>query len=104
MISNCDKFKALVPTFYETDFSIVGKYKDSNFYLFYYDKVDKDICIHIIKILKQYDNEGKLYVHTNWSTKTYKTEKPALKALSTSLRTLKEFHNLLRVEQINADF
>lgn len=103
MISNVDKFKALVPEVYETDFSIVG-YKDSNFYLFNYDKVDKNICIHIIKILKQYDNEGKLYVHTNWSTKTYKTEKPALKALSNTLRTLKEFYNLCKVKQINEDF
>lgn len=104
MISNVDKFKALVPEVYETDFSIVGKSKDTNFYLFNYDKVDKDICIHIIQILKQYDNEGKLHIHTNWSTKTYKTEKPALKALSNTLKTLKEFYNLCKVIQINDDF
>ena len=104
MIANVDKFKALVPEVYETDSSIVGKYKDSNFYLFDYDKADKDIVIHTIKILKQYDNEGKLHVHTNWSTKTYKTEKPALKALSNTLKTLKEFYNLCKVIQINDDF
>lgn len=40
----------------------------------------------------------------DWSTKVYKTEAPALKALSTTLRNLKEFDNLLRITQINADF
>ena len=104
MISNCDKFKTLVPEVYETDFSIVGESKNTNFYLFNYDKVDKDICINIIQILKQYDNEGKLYVHTNWSTKTYKTEKPSLKALSTCIRNLKEYNNLWKVLKINDDF
>lgn len=104
MISNVDKFKALIPEVYETDFSIVGKSKDMNFYLFYYDKVDKDICIHIIQILKQYDNEGKLMIWSDWSAKKYKTEKPALKALSNTLRTLKEFYNLCKVIQINEDF
>ena len=76
MISNVNKFKALVPEVYETDFSIVGKSNDTNFYLFNYDKVDKDICIHIIQILKQYDNEGNLMVWSDWSTKKYKTENP----------------------------
>jgi hypothetical protein len=104
MIANVDKFKALVPLVYETDYSIEGRYNDPNYYLFYYDKLSKDITIHSIKIIKQYDNEGKLYVSTDWSSKYYKTEKPALKALSTTMRTIKEFDNLCKVTQINEDF
>jgi hypothetical protein len=104
MIANVDKFKALVPLVYETDYSIEGRYNDPNYYLFYYDKLSKDITIHIIQIIKQYDNEGKLYVNAVWSTKVYKTEKPALKALSTTLRNIKEFDNLCKVTQINEDF
>lgn len=62
MISNCDKFKALVPIVNETDYSIEGRYKYPNYYLFYYNKADKDITIHNINIHKQKDNEGKLMV------------------------------------------
>ena len=104
MISNVDKFKALIPEVYEMDFSIVGKSKDMNFYLFNYDKVDKNICIHIIQILKQYDNEGKLMIWSDWSAKKYKTEKLALKALSACIRNLKEYHNLWKVLKLNEDF
>ena len=104
MISNVDKFKALVPKVYESDVDVVGKYSAPEYYLFYYDKLSKDITIHSIKIIKQYDNEGKLYVSTDWSSKYYKTEKPALKALSTTMRTIKEFDNLCKVTQINEDF
>lgn len=104
MISNCDKFKALVPVVNEYKFSIEGRYKDPNFYLFYYNKLDKDIVIHTINIHKQYDTEGKLNVWADWSTKNFKTEKPALKALSTCMRNIKEFYNLLKVTQINEDF
>lgn len=104
MISNCDKFKALVPVVNEYKFSIEGRYKDPNFYLFYYNKLNKDIVIHTINIHKQYDTEGKLNVWADWSTKNFKTEKPALKALSTCMKNIKEFYNLLKVTQINEDF
>ena len=104
MIANVDKFKALVHVVNETNYSIEGKYNNLNLYLFYYNKADKDIVIHTINVHKEYDNEGNLMLWSDWSTKKYKTEKPALKALSTCLRNLKEFHNLLRVAQINADF
>ena len=104
MIANCDKFKALVPIVNETDYTIEGRYNDPNFYLFTYDKADKEITIHFIQIYKKYDTEGKLSVHANWSSKTYVTEKPALKALSTCMRNIKEFYNLLKIAQINADF
>lgn len=36
MIANCNKFKALVPIVYEYDYTIEGRYKDPNFYLFTY--------------------------------------------------------------------
>lgn len=104
MIANVDKFKALVPIVNEYDVTIEGRYNDPNYYLFYYNKANKDIVIHSIHIHKQYDNEGKLYVYADWSTKVYKTEKPALKALSTTMRTIKEFDNLCKVTQINEDF
>lgn len=104
MIANVDKFKALVPIVNETNYSIEGKYNDPNYYLFYYNKADKDITIHIINNHKKYDNEGKLMVWADWTTKTYRTEKPALKALSTTMRNIKEFDNLLRVAEINVDF
>lgn len=104
MIANCDKFKALVPIVNEYERSIEGRYKDPNFYLFYYDKESKNITIHIINIHKQYDSEWKLKVWADWSTKEYKTEAPALKALSTCMRNIKEFYNLLRVTEINEDF
>jgi hypothetical protein len=104
MIANVDKFKALAPKVYETDVDVVGKYSAPEYYLFYYDKLSKDITIHSIKIIKQYDNEGKLYVSTDWSSKYYKTEKPALKALSTCMKNIKEFDNLCKVTQINEDF
>lgn len=104
MIANCDKFKALVPIVNETNYSIEGRYKDPNYYLFYYNKADKDIVIHTINVHKEYDSEGKLRVWADWTTKTYRTEAPALKALSTTMRNIKEFDNLLRVAEINADF
>lgn len=104
MIANCNKFKALVPIVYETDTTIEGRWNDPQFYLFYYDKLEKDIVIHIITIHKHYDNEGKLMVHADWTTKSYKTEKPALKALSTCMKNIKEFYNLLKVAQLNEDF
>ena len=104
MISNCDKFKALVPIVNEYEVTIEGRYNDPNFYLFYYNKADKDIVIHTINVHKEYNSEGKLKVWADWTTKTYKTEKPALKALSTCMKNIKEFYNLLRVAQINADF
>ena len=104
MIANCDKFKALVPMVNETDYSIEGRWNAPNYYLFYYNKITKDIIIHYINIHKQYDIEGKLKVEADWSTKKYKTEKPALKTLSTCLRNLKEFDNLCKVTQINEDF
>lgn len=104
MISNCDKFKALVPVVNDYEYTIEGRYKDPNFYLFTYNKLNKDICIHYINIHKQYDTEGKLNVWADWSTKEYKTEAPALKALSTCMRNIKEFYNLLKVTQINEDF
>lgn len=104
MISNVDKFKALVPVVNETNYYIEGKYNNLNFYLFYYDKSSKNITIHIIHNHKEYDNEGNLMLWSDWSTKKYKTEKSALKALSTCIRNLKEFHNLWNVLKINADF
>ena len=104
MIANCDKFKALVPIVNEYERTIEGRYKDPNFYLFYYNKTYKDIVIHTINIHKQYDCEGKLKVWSDWTTKSYKTEKPALKALSTCLKNIKEFYNLIRIAQLNADF
>lgn len=104
MISNVDKFKDLVHVVNETNYSIVGKYNNLNIYLFYYNKADKDIVIHTINVHKEYDNEGNLMLWSDWSTKKYKTEKPALKALSNTLRTLKEFYNLFKVKQINEDF
>ena len=104
MISNVDKFKALVPVVYETNYSIEGKYNNLNFYLFYYNKADKDIIIHSIHNHKQYDNEGKLMIWSDWSAKKYKTEKLALKALSACIRNLKEYHNLLKILKLNEDF
>lgn len=104
MIANCDKFKALVPIVNEYERTIEGRYKDPNFYLFYYYKVEKVIYIHIINIHKHYDSEGKLKVWSDWTTKSYKTEKLALKALSTCLKNIKELYNLLKVTQINEDF
>lgn len=104
MIANCDKFKALVPIVNEYERTIEGRYNDPNFYLFYYNKTYKDIVIHIINIHKHYDSEGKLKVWSDWTTKSYKTEKPALKALSNCLKNIKEFYNLLKVAQLNADF
>lgn len=104
MIANCDKFKVLVPIVNETDYSIEGRYKNPNYYLFYYNKEDKDIIIHYINIHKEYNSEGKLKVWADWTTKIYRTEKPALKALSICMKNIKEFYNLLRVAQINADF
>lgn len=104
MIANCDKFKALVPIVSETDRFIDGKWNDPNFFLFNYDKLNKDIAIHSIKIHKQRDNEGKLKVWANWSFKNYKREKPALKALSTCIKNVKEFNNLLKVVQAHEDF
>lgn len=104
MIANCDKFKALVPIVNEYERTIEGRYKDPNFYLFYYNKTYKDIVIHIINIHKHYDSEGKLKVWSDWTTKSYKTEKPALKALSTCLKNIKEFYNLIRIAQLNEDF
>ena len=104
MIANVDKFKALVPVVNETNYYIEGKYNNLNFYLFYYNKADKDIVIHTINVHKEYDNEDNLMLWSDWSTKKYKTEKPALKALSTCLRNLKEFDNLWKVLKINADF
>lgn len=103
MIVNCDKFKALVPIVQETDISIIGQ--DSVYYLFNYNKLSKIITIHYITIHKHYDNEGKFKeVSATWSSQTYKTEKPALKALSTCIKNIKEFNNLLKLVQINADF
>lgn len=52
MISNCDKFKALVPIVNETSFTVEGRWNDPNFYLFTYDKADKEITIHFIQIFK----------------------------------------------------
>ena len=104
MISNCDKFKALVPVVNDYEFITEGRYKDPSFYLFCYNKSSKDITIHYINVHKKYDNEGKLLVHADWSSKTYKTEKPALNALSTCLKNIKEFYNLLKIAQINEDF
>ena len=104
MIANVDKFKALVPVVNETNYYIEGKYNNLNFYLFYYDKSYKNITIHIIHNHKQYDNEGNLMLWSDWSTKKYKTEKPALKALSTCIRNLKEYNNLWKVLKINEDF
>lgn len=104
MIANCDKFKALVPIVNETDYSIDGRWNDPNFYLFNYDKLTKDITIHTIKIRKQYDKNGKLIVSASWSFKNYKMEKPALKALSTCIKTVKEFNNLLKIVQAHEDF
>ena len=104
MISNCDKFKALVPIVNDYEYITEGRYKDPSFYLFTYNKVNKDITIHIINIHKQYNREGKLTVWADWSLKDYKTEKSALKALSTCLRNIKEFYNLLRVAQAHEDF
>lgn len=104
MISNCDKFKALVPIVNEYKCTIEGKWNDPNFYLFCYDKLNKDITIHTINIHKRYDSEGKLEVWADWSIKNYKIEKPALKALSTCMKNIKEFYNLLRVVQVNEDF
>lgn len=71
---------------------------------FYYDKSSKNITIHIIHNHKEYDNEGNLMLWSDWSTKKYKTEKPALKALSTCIRNLKEYNNLWNVLKINEDF
>ncbi len=103
MIVNCDKFKALVPIVKETDIIVTGQ--DSVYYLFYYNKLSKVIVIHYINIYKQYDNEGKLKdVSATWSSKTYKTETPALKALCTCIKDIKEFNNLLRIVQANEDF
>ena len=104
MIANCDKFKALVPVVSKTDRFIDGKWNDPNFYLFNYDKLNKDIAIHSIKIRKQYDNEGKLQVFAHWSFKNYKREKPALKVLSTCIKNVKEFNNLLKIVQAHEDF
>ena len=104
MISNCDKFKALVPIVNETDTTTEGRWNDPNFYLFTYDKLSKDITIHYINVHKKYDNEGKLLVHADWSSKTYLTEKPALKAVSTCMKNIKEFYNLLKIAQLNEDF
>lgn len=104
MIKNCDKFKALVPIVNETSFTFEGRWNDPNFYLFTYDKSSKDITIHSIHINKEYDCDGKLKVGALWDSKTYKTEKPALKALSICMRNIKEFYNLLKVMQINEDF
>ena len=103
MISNCDKFKALVTIVKESDIFIIGQ--DSVYYLFSYNKLSKDIIIHYITIYKQYDNEGKLKdVSATWSSKTYDTEEPALKTLTTCIKNIKAFNNLLRIKQINADF
>ena len=104
MIANCDKFKALVPIVNEKEYSIEGRWKDPDFYLFCYYKASKNITIHSIYIHKQYDNEGKLKVGAIWDSKLYKTEKPALKALYTCIKNIKEFYNLLKIAQINADF
>lgn len=104
MISNCDKFKALVPIVNETNHSIDGRWNDPNFYIFNYDKLTKDITIHTIKIRKQYDKNGKLIVSADWTFKNYKMEKPALKALSTCIKTVKEFNNLLKIVQAHEDF
>lgn len=104
MIANCNKFKSLVPIVNEDEYSIEGKWKDPNFYLFCYNKLYKDIAIHSIYIHKQYDSEGKLKVGAIWDSKVYKTEKPALKALSTCIKNIKVFYNLIRIVQINADF
>jgi hypothetical protein len=104
MISNCDKFKALVPIVNETDYSIDGRWNAPNFYLFNYDKSTKDMTIHILKIRKQYDKNRKLTVSADWTFKNYKTEKPALKALSTCIKTVKEFNNLLKIVQAHEDF
>lgn len=103
MIVNCDKFKALVPIVKESDIFVTGQ--DSVYYLFHYNKLSKVIIIHYINIYKQYDNEGKLKnVSATWSNKTYETEEPALKALCTCIKDIKEFNNLLRILQANADF
>lgn len=104
MISNCDKFKALVPVVNETDHSIDGRWNDPNFYLFNYNKLTKNMTIHTIKMQKQYDNEGKLKVSAYWTFKIYKTEKPALNALSTCIKNVKEFNNLLKIVQAHEDF
>lgn len=104
MIKNCDKFKALVPVVYDYEFTIEGRYKDPAFYLFNYDKSSKDITIQCLNIHKQYDSEGKLKVWADWSAKTYKSEKSAINALSTCLKNIKEFYNLLRITQANEDF
>ena len=104
MIANCDKFKALVPIVSETELYVDGKWNDPKFYLFNYVKLNKNIVIHSIKIHKQCDNEGKLQVSAHWSFKNYKTEKPALKALSTCIKNVKEFNNLLRIAQAHEDF
>lgn len=104
MIANCYKFKALVPIVNETDHYIDGKWNDPNFYLFNYDKLNKDMTIHILKIHKQYGKDGKLKVLANWTFKNYKMEKPALKALSTCIKNVKEFNNLLKIVQAHEDF
>ena len=104
MIANCDKFKALVPIVYEYEYTIEGRWKNPNFYLFTYNKDYKDISIHCINIHKQYDSEGKLKVWADWTTKAYTTESYALKALSTCMKNIKEFYNLLKVTEVNADF
>lgn len=104
MIANCDKFKALVPVVNDYKSMTEGRYKYPNFYLFNYDKLNKTISIHIINIHKQYDCDRKLKVWADWTSKNYKTEKSALNALSTCLKNIKEFYNLLRVVQAHEDF
>lgn len=105
MIKNCDKFKALVPIVTETEYFVEGRYNNPRFYLFSYDKSKKEISIHYIRIHKQYvDKDWKLKVWADWSTNTYKSEKSALNALSTCLKNIKEFYNLLRISKANEDF
>ena len=104
MISNCDKFKALVPVVNDYEFITEGRYKDPSFYLFSYNKLNKDITIHYINVHSTFNSEGKINVWADWTMKTYKTEKPALNALSTCLKNIKEFYNLLRVAQAHEDF
>ena len=104
MISNCDKFKALVPVVNDYECVTEGRYKDPSFYLFSYNKLNKTITIHYIRIHQQYNCEGKLKVWGDWTSKEYKTEKSALNALSTCLKNIKEFYNLLRVAQAHEDF
>ena len=103
MISNCDKFKEMVPKVIEYAESIAGKYSGPDFYLFDYSKVAKTITIYNIVIIKTVV-DGKTFVKADWKHKTYRSVKPALNKLRQCLKDIKEFYNLYRVAQANEDF